>query len=550
MRLPSNRRERHDLYRDLLRRCDVSRDDRRERYRRLRLAYLNGSPDGATVRSNRLARHVRWSSSYLFAPDSVRWGVVLPPHYGEEWLGELSAAREELTRLWHDSDAGGTANMCVRWAHVYDTIIAKVIVSEDEPKLYMVSDTSDVGVLDEAIHEWDRQEALCHWFTVDLATFQRMVSVLPDVERRIKLLEYAAQHSTRPGGAEGHTLPPTLERVLIAASTPNMIGVARAAADTTIASPHSDEPVIQLAELWVRDDEAREWRVATFLVPESIIWDPLNPLNPGEHPFHELQLDPTPGYAWGKAPLTDLIPLQEWREQKIADLDEREGRQIDPPAFFKGFATVDGEKAKLFRRRGGTIATNVPNAEVQMFSPPPLPEPFSMVHEIDSEFAQDGDLPRSLMGQADPGGAQSRDPMAQAALGSGPTLVKAMLVESWLQDIATAQLRLHRRISGRTIKKATGSEFLLAQMPADVIARVWAHSASPLYAQQVLQKALIANERGAIDNEDLLLYLDLPMTEALLHKQRHLAEAKAKEHERAISIKEQEAKAKVLRAVK
>ena len=59
MRLPANRRERHDTYRDLLRRCEVSRDDRRERYRRLRLAYLNGSPDGAPVRSNRLARHVR-----------------------------------------------------------------------------------------------------------------------------------------------------------------------------------------------------------------------------------------------------------------------------------------------------------------------------------------------------------------------------------------------------------------------------------------------------------------------------------------------------------
>src|SRR5207253_5512570 len=54
--------------------------------------------------------------------------------------------------------------------------------------------------------EWDRQEALCLWFTVDLVTFQRMVSVLPDVERRIKLLEFAAQHATRPGGAESHTL--------------------------------------------------------------------------------------------------------------------------------------------------------------------------------------------------------------------------------------------------------------------------------------------------------------------------------------------------------
>ena len=83
-----------------------------------------------------------------------------------------------------------------------------------------------------------------------------------------------------------------------------------------------------------------------------------------------------------------------------------------------------------------------------------------------------------------------------------------------------------------------------------MVARVWAHSASPLYAQQVIQKALIAKQAGAIDNEDLLLYLDLPMTELLLHKQRHLAEARSKEHERAIKIKEDETKAKVLKAVK
>ena len=87
-------------------------------------------------------------------------------------------------------------------------------------------------------------------------------------------------------------------------------------------------------------------------------------------------------------------------------------------------------------------------------------------------------------------------------------------------------------------------------MPADVVARVWAHSASPLYAQQVIQKALIAKQAGAIDNESLLLYLDLPMVEMLLHKERHLSEAQAKQKERAIEMKEAEVKAKVLRAAK
>jgi len=76
-------------------------------------------------------------------------------------------------------------------------------------------------------------------------------------------------------------------------------------------------------------------------------------LNPGEHPFHNLCLNPIPGYAWGEAPIDDQAPLQVWQEDKTAELDIRDGLQIDPPIVFENMSSLDGERAKAFRKRAG-----------------------------------------------------------------------------------------------------------------------------------------------------------------------------------------------------
>ncbi len=551
MRIPQPRDGRVDHYREYIRRCGVTRDARRERYTRNRLARLTGSPDGALIRYNKLAEHIEFSSSYLYSSESVRWYASLPPHYNiGQWIEELIALKEELNRDWHDSGTGQTAKLCVSWGHVYDTVVTKTIISENEPVLYMEPDSANVGVSQEQLHEWDRQEAICHWYTIDLPTFRRMVSVLP-VERRIQLLQLAAQHARRQQASDGESMPPTVQRILIAASSPNMIGVAQTAPNDDPARARSDEPVVNIAELWIRDDKLNDWRVATMLEPvHELLWDPPNPLVAGEHCFHPLCLEPTPGYIWGVAKIEGLLRLQEWRESKMADLDERMGREIEPPMFFKGFSNVDGEKAKLFRRRGGNISSSVPGAEVQPFPPEPLADPFGIIHEIDGEFARRGGLPKSMVGQAEPGTRSGEQTMAQAILGAGPTLDNAMIVEAWANGVATARLKLLRRTSGRTLRKASGEEFLLAQVPGDFVARVWGHTTSPLYVDRLIQKAMLAKQAGAIDNEDLLEYLDLPMTDRLIHKARHLGEQKAKEHDRLLKLKEDEVKAKMLRAVK
>ncbi len=512
--------------------------------------YLLGTDESARVRYNKLQEHVRASTSYLYAPEAIRFGVTLPPHYGDQWIEEEEVAREELHRLWHDSDAGLTVQLGVEWAHVAPTVVFKVLVSGNEPYVDLIADPSDIGVLRPDLHEWDRQEAIVHWYVLDRSAFRRMIAAIPDEKYRTTLMAEAEEHAgpgESPGSAE--TLPDAIHNIILAQATPNMIGVARAPADTSLAHPVVAEPVVKLAELWVRDDALDDWRVVTdFLATERIIWDPQNPLVSGEHPFHPLCLEPTPGYLWGVAPIERLLELQKWRERRMAQIEALMDIQLDPPLFFEGVSGLQDEKAKIFRKPGGLLSSPLPGAKVTPVVPPMPPDAFADVQEMDRQFASMGGLPLGMRGQTEPGVRSGEQALIQAILAAGPTLSKAMRVENCVEGIATAALRLQRRISKTTLRKGDGTEFLLAQMPGDFVARVSAHSASPIYAQQIAQKAQMAKQAGAISNEDYIRMLGLPQDDILAVKAKKLAQAQAERAKKLVEIKEREARAKEVKA--
>ena len=122
--------------------------------------------------------------------------------------------------------------------------------------------------------------------------------------------------------------------------------------------------------------------------------------------------------------------------------------------------------------------------------------------------------------------------MAGATLGAGPSLDRAMIVENFLNGVATDLLHLKRRVSKRAIRKANGEEFLLAQLPADLVAIVSAHSASPIYQQQLLPKVDFAAKHKWIDAEDGVDLLQLPGSEKKRAKARKLQAAQAEKAEK------------------
>lgn len=551
MILPSTVRERGALYRNLERECGVSVDTRRQRNRTNRMWYLTGTDTGQRARYNKLLEHVQFSSSYLYAPDSVRFGVVLPPHYGDQWIPECDAAKEELHRLWHDSGTGLVFDSMVTWAHVYDSMIGKVVVSNGQPTLAVVADPADIGVWNEQSDTWDADEALVHYYNLDVPRFARMVAPHPDATRLIALAE---SHAVPGYEASENLLPPTVQRtIILSQASPNLVGAVQGLGDTDLGIPRVTAPMVRMAELWVRDDRLQDYRVVTIFKPtEDILWEPQNPLVPGEHPFHPLTLLPTLGYRWGIAPIEYLLAMQAWREDKMRQLDDRDDKLIDPPMLFKGFSNITDEQAMRFRARGGNLATQNPTAEATAFPPSPVAEPYQIIDRIDTQFARQGGLPKGMTGETEPGVRSGEQAESQAHMAAGPTMKKAMYVESALEGIATQMIRLQRRISGDTLQKTEGHaahEFLLSQMPGDLVARVWAHSASPLYAKQLIARAKLAHDAKAIDNEDYLEYLDLPLTETKLKaKARKMAEAAAERQKEVLDLKKKEVQAKVEKA--
>jgi hypothetical protein len=101
--------------------------------------------------------------------------------------------------------------------------------------------------------------------------------------------------------------------------------------------------------------------------------------------------------------------------------------------------------------------------------------------------------------------------------------------------------------SGKKLRKPDGSEFLASQIPADLTALVSAHSASPLYAEQIVQKVIAVKTVAptALSDEDTLELVDLPMGELLKTKSRRRSKAQAElaKEKITVDLKEKDAKA-------
>ncbi|HJR03488.1 MAG TPA: hypothetical protein VKA83_17760, partial [Methylomirabilota bacterium] len=65
-----------------------------------------------------------------------------------------------------------------------------------------------------------------------------------------------------------------------------------------------------------------------------------------------------------------------------------------------------------------------------------------------------------------------------------------------------------------------------------------AHSASPVYAEQALEKALVLYKAGAIDDVSLIEILEPPMAEMLKEKAKGIMASKGEVAERKMRIEE------------
>lgn len=533
---------RHALYRNLARECEASRADRSARYTRLRTAYLTGTAEiNAQPLYNGLKSYVRDATSQVYAPGAVRFGVIYPPHYGDEWHDELAALTVEAHRLWHDTRMTLTYGLGVRWARVLGAAVFKNITSDRDPALELLPDPSDFGVWNE-LTPLAEQEAVCHFYDLPISRFRRIWG---------KELADRAAETARPPKASAQGLPPAMSQIIYSSNGSQASGALRRLPDMPWTTGQALEPCTSIAELWVFDDELQCFRmvpIAMDLSEEPVLAEtPMGDQYDGAHAFHVLTLEDVPGYLWGLSQMDDQIALNDLEMKRWGNLDLFMQLQLDPPYFTRGLQGRDGEKMTRARAPGGEVSSNDPTAEVKSLAPPATlaADTLGYIDAIRRLKDRLSALPASTRGEAQPGvrgGDQEAVLIGEASI---QAVWEAALIEASAGDIMTQLLRMQRRRSGLTLYKKNGEKFLPAQIPGDFVARVAAHSASPLYQSSVRQVAQLLKREGAIGLERYVELMDPPNADLIVPEARKREQAQAEAGQEKAKTMDEVAKARV-----
>src|SRR5262249_23519186 len=308
------------------------------------------------------------------------------------------------------------------------------------------------------------------------------------------------------------------------------------------------EPTVEFVDVWEKKiyrrhrasgepDEFRDWRVSTFIADSQqhfisrrnpdLPWTrtPYGVLPPSL-PFAAMVPRPLPDYFWGRSELSDLRQLQNWLEDHLGDIRVMIKKKLDPAKFYVGIPDFE-EAGRALGMPGGAYGSPEPTAKATPIEVNLGPEPFQVLSNILSFFADASGIPESLQepGQMS-GGIRATGHFAMAAgVGAGRIRRMALVVEQTLGELATLAYQILQRHDTHAYERSDGPPFLLSQLPVGVTMRVDAHSSAPIFAEQTQAKAVILKRMNAIGNEDAVELIDPPGREEL--------KAKAIERDRA-----------------
>lgn len=541
MIIPNEPAERLVFLRDLLRKCEVSLDTRSTRYKRIRRFFLYGSDSTKEARYNKIWHSLRLKASFIYSQRATRFSIDPGPEVDESVGPMCEIASRVISNCWRDSDGARQFATAVFWAQGYGAMFVKLgwvggrlVTWIFEPRCF--------GVLREECPKMDDQEAVSFKYYSPKSDILR--ALLTGGRSAADIQSILDNLSVAPGSDEEQSDTDAFSgRIVISQSQPTMIG-----AITGITQPAGPniEPMVaenlaEMREIWVWDDSSHDYQVFTIALPDTIIFDrPASQLFVcGEKPFVGVVPVPLYDYFWGFSEGQQLIPLQQWREKRMSQLDKLWERQLKPPVFATGLTGNVDEKYAAAMRSGGVISNQLPTGKFEPLTPQMPPEPFSEVLEIDQMFNQTLGLPDIARASETPGKSRAGgESGALAAMAQAPVMQQALEVETSLAKIGELILKVLRKEDKTVYVTDQGEKFSMSQIPEDVTVTVAAHSSSPLFAGALKQEAAEMLQAGIIDPEAYLELTDPPMKDWLLTrlKKRQQQEAQEKQGEEAMMI--------------
>lgn len=543
MIIPKEKDLRIEFYRDVLQKCTATRAARREIYRLLKTYYLfgvRGQEDETRARFNKIFPHIDQLISFMYDRAGLRFNIEIGPSVNRDELYKIPPLNDALSKEWKSSGASVVFGHCLEWAYVYGSMFVKPRWKNGSLQHFSV-EPHNFGVFREDTIGIDNQEAFSHSYYITES--QLRSELVAGSHARVDEILVNAQAARRE--EVGATVGP-VDQIIISAVSPDirgnvqlwnwdLFGMYRAKVS---------QPLIEMHELYVFDDDIGDYQLVTVMNNmEEVIWDrPLERIFlKDEPPFVQVCPSPLYDYFWGGSEVERLINLQDLRNERIAQIRHMLGLQANPPKSATGFAGPIDEMVATLDSPGGVLANDQPVGSVNVHSPDVPEDLWTDVREIDMMFEEISGISNVMQGRGESGVRSTGHASQLARLGGARAKRRANTVEDQCDKLATLDLRIMQRYDKRKYRedREGGVEFIAEQFTKDSIVVVDAHSNSPLFTEDQDAKALELFKARAIDREELLRLLSVPMRELLIQKLKtkiEPAEAKAAAEERQLKL--------------
>ena len=514
MRIPETPVERQAFYVDIMQKCLVSQGERQAQYSSLRSYYLFGADsNSAPAHFNKIYPHIDQLSAFMYSADTTRFSIKLGASVPDVYKKKVTSLTKALHDYWTASNADQVFGQALNWAFCFNSTFLKLIWRNGIHP-YMV-EPGVFGVLREDTPYTDRQEAMVNEYYM---TKSELYSRLYAHERRDEILSRIAL-------AEQQTkkYPDGVERLVTSAIDPTIYGnVQMNLAGNMNYTPQIAEPTVKMRELWIYDDSVDDYLCVTIADPDIVIYDRSSEsmFLKGEQPFVQICPSPQYDYYYGQSEVQRLVFLQEMRNKRTGQILELLDKQVSPPKAFIGFQGIMDEKMFALNRPNGMIATDMPNAKVEEFTPNIPNDLFREIAEIDAMFAEASGITSVLSGRGETGVRSQGHASQLARLGSSRAKKRALTVEDSLEKIATLYLKMMMVYDSTVYKDDDGNEFIARQFTNDFVVKVDAHSNSPIFMEDARELAFNLFSAGVIGKASLLEMVEPPMKERLVDEVR------------------------------
>ena len=531
MRIPANPVDREIFYLDVIQKCLASREERKPDYAALRSWYLFGSsPNEPPAIFNKIFPHIDQLTSFLYSAETTRFSINTGAAVSDQEQVKVPALTRALNDEWLNSNADQVFSSAVTWSLAYNSAFIKIVINNGIHP-YMV-EPSCIGVLREDTPYTDRQEAFVQTYYITKSELYARLYSHPKRDQIVKRIT-TTQHE-RTEVANG------IERIIMSQSQPEMYGNVNLDLSgynrykATVA-----EETVEMTELWIWNDDTKDYQVVTKADPDVIIYD-----RPGESvflkgelPFVQICPNPLYDYYWGGSEVQRMVFLQELRNKRLAEILDLLSKQVSPPTALIGFTGILDEKNFALNRAGGLLSTDMPNAKVEKLAPTIPPDLFKEIDKIDAMFEEVSGIGNVLQGKGEAGVRSSGHASQLARLGSSRAKKRALVIEDSLEKVATLYLKCMQIYDPTHFTDMEGRKFIAEQFTKDYTVKVDAHSNSPIFMEDMRQLAFNLYEAKVIDKESLLDLLEPPMKQLLKDR---LKKMESKEAEAAQQKQAQE----------